>query len=133
MLGRMQEKGKEMKMENNSIEDRVRIVIKDFEHQTLERIRNDSETGQKEIVGWVEQFLANLKIDLPLSIKGVAVMKCSCGNDDCFFELSVDSIGATLYLSATDHDHIFYLNPNTTVELIRALGETLLIFCKKRA
>ena len=54
-----------------TIEERVHAAIKEFEAQAIERISKESESGRDQIAEWVERFLANLKVELPLSIKAV--------------------------------------------------------------
>ena len=54
-----------------TIEERVHEAIKQFEAQAVERISKESESGRDQITEWVERFLANLKVELPLSVKAV--------------------------------------------------------------
>lgn len=52
-------------------EEQARVIIARFEAETVERIRQASEEGKKEILDFVAKYVASLQIELPLSVKQV--------------------------------------------------------------
>ena len=52
-------------------EEHAKAIISQFQTETLARIEQASEEGQKQILRFVEDYIASLQFELPLSIKQV--------------------------------------------------------------
>lgn len=54
-----------------SPEEQVKQVIRQFEAETLQRMQKEAQAGKEEIQGFVETYIANLSIELPMSVKAI--------------------------------------------------------------
>ena len=58
-------------MSTESIEQRIKEVIRNFEAATLGKLNAANEAGKDEIREYVETFIRNLSIEFPIAIKDI--------------------------------------------------------------
>jgi len=52
-------------------EENVKAIIRRFESETLERISKAGSEGQAQVLRFVEEYIASLQVEMPLSVKQV--------------------------------------------------------------
>lgn len=54
-----------------SAEETVKATIRQFEKETLNRLEDASAFGKAGVVEWVKTYIANLSVELPMSVKSI--------------------------------------------------------------